>query len=166
MTPNSIRIDPFRDLLQLQGSLLRAFDTLDEPRTVHSHGEQAAVSGAWHPLVDVLEDQDRILIKVELSEVAEKDIDLRVEGNVLTLRGERKLEPGVERGSYRLLERTHGSFHRALALPDSVDGEQVTAEANNGVLYIRLPKRAESKSRQIKVQVDPGRPAKAALDAG
>jgi len=157
MTPNTVRTDPFRDLLQLQNSLIRAFDTLDGPRTVHTHGEQAAVGGAWQPLIDVLEDQDRILLKVELSEVAEKDIDLRVEGNVLSIRGERKLGPGVEREAYRLIERTHGSFHRSLALPDTVDGEQVTAEARNGVLYIRLPKREASKVRQIKVQVDAGR---------
>jgi HSP20 family protein len=152
--PSYGRVDPFRDLLQLQNSLVRAFDTIDGAKTVHSHGEHALVSGTWQPLIDVLEDQDRIVVKVELSEMAEKDIDLRVEGNTLTVRGERKLDSGIEREGYRLIERTYGSFQRSFTLPDTVDADNIRAEARDGVLRVVLPKRAESKARHIKVQVE------------
>lgn len=157
MMTRYVRTDPFRELLQLQNSLLHASDTLDAPRTAHSHGEEFAVSGAWQPLMDVFEDDNRIIVKLELPEVPEEDIDLRVEGNTLTVSGERKVGDGVEPRAYRLIERTYGSFRRAFNLPDNVDAEHVTAESRDGMLSIRLPKRAESKARQIKVQVQPAR---------
>lgn len=102
--------------------------------------------------MDVFEDEDRIVVKLELPEVPEQDIDLRVENNTLIVTVERKPGKGVEPRSWRLVERTHGSFRRACTLPDTVDAEHVTAASRDGMLSIRLPKRAESKSRQIKVQ--------------
>jgi HSP20 family protein len=149
------RFDPFRDMMHLQDSLVRAFDATYGRKSAPQEKDDS--SGAWQPAVDVFEDQDGLQLYVELPGIDLKDIDVRVEGNTLTLRGERKLDREQDRNGYRLIERVHGSFFRTFALPETVDAEHVSAEAKDGVLKIRLPKKAESKPRQIKVQVDQGR---------
>ena len=149
------RHDPLSDLFQLQDQLFRTFD-----QTYGRRGEEAqprSLSGAWSPLVDVFEDQDGITLKVELPEVDAKDVDLQLEGNSLTLRGERKLENADQRDGYHRIERTYGAFSRSFALPSTVDAEHITADSRDGVLRIVLPKKAETRPRQIKVQVEAGR---------
>jgi HSP20 family protein len=151
------RFDPFRDMLALQDSLVRAFDaTYGRNRAAPAAEEKEAPSGGFTPAVDVFEDQDGLQLLVELPGVDLKDIDVRVEGNTLTIRGERKLER-TERQGYRLVERVYGSFFRSFTLPQTVDAEAVAADAKDGVLHVRLPKKPESKPRQIKVQIDPAR---------
>ncbi len=149
------RFDPFHDLMNLQDSLVRAFDTAYGRKG--STEKEHAPSAAFTPAVDVFEDKDGLQIYVELPGVEQKDIDVQVEGNTLTLRGERKLDRESERQGYRLVERSFGAFHRTFTLPETVDAEHVSAEAKDGVLKIRLPKKAESKPRQIKVQIDSAR---------
>ena len=152
------RFDPFRDMMGLQESLVRAFDTAYGRKQSDT---QADVGAAWAPLVDIHEDQDGISLFVELPGVEQKDIDVHIENNTLTLRGERKLDRADAREGYHVIERIHGTFSRSFTLPPTVDAEHVSAENRDGVLRVRLPKRAESKPRQIKVQVDSARIDKA-----
>src|SRR5258708_22432095 len=110
--------------------------------------------GGWSPLVDVFEDSEGITLKVELPEVDANDVDIQLEGNALTLRGERKLENADKRDGYHRVERSYGSFSRRFTLPTTVETANVTAQSRDGVLRIFLPKKAETKPRQIKVQAD------------
>ncbi len=105
----------------------------------------------WSPLVDVFEDADGITLKVELPEVEAKDVDIQIEGNQLTVKGERKLEQEDKREGYHRIERTYGTFARTFTLPATVDAEHITAESKDGVLRVFLPKKAETKPRQIKI---------------
>jgi HSP20 family protein len=103
--------------------------------------------------VDVFESADAITIKVELPEVNARDVDIQIEGNALTLRGERSLENADKRDSYHRIERSYGPFSRTFTVPSTVDTENTSADCRDGVLRITLPKRAEIKPKQIKVQV-------------
>ena len=105
----------------------------------------------WSPAVDVFEDADGIMLKLELPEVEAKDVDIQVEGNTLTVKGERKLEREEKRENYHRIERTYGTFARTFTLPTTVDAEHITAESKDGVLRLVLPKKAETKPRQIKI---------------
>jgi HSP20 family protein len=145
---NTTRYDPFRELLQLRHQLFHQH--YEQP---YAHGEETQdTSGAWSPLVDVFEDSEGITLKVELPEVDANDVDIQLEGNALTLRGERKLENADKRESYHRIERYHGTFSRRFTLPTTVEAGNVTAQSRDGVLRIFLPKKAETKPRQIKVQ--------------
>jgi len=150
-----MRSDPFRDLFQLQDQLFKTFDSAVRGGRA-TQGEQG-LTGTWTPLVDIFEDADGVTLKVELPEVEASDVDLHVEDNTLTLRGERKLEQTATENGYQRVERAYGAFQRSFALPPTIDAEHISAESKDGVLRIRLPKRAETKPRQIKVQVDAAR---------
>ena len=150
------RYDPFRDLFRLQDHLFKTFGE------AYGSREESGLTGAWTPAVDVFEDADAITLKLELPEVDAKDVDIQVEANQLTVRGERKLEKAEDRDNYHRIERTYGAFSRTFTLPNTVDSEHISAENKNGVLRIVLPKRAETKPRQIKVQVESTRPSQAA----
>ena len=95
-------------------------------------------------------------MKTDLPEVNEKDLDVRVESNMLTIRGERKFENKVEQEDYLRVERTYGAFSRSFSLPNTVNSEAIKADYKNGVLTITLPKRAESKPKQVKVNITNG----------
>ena len=97
-----------------------------------------------------------MVLKADLPDVNEKDIDIRVENNTLTVRGERKFEQSVKEENYLRIERTYGSFSRSFGLPNTVNTEGIKAEYKNGVLTVELPKRAESKPKQVKVNVANG----------
>jgi HSP20 family protein len=144
------RNDPFRDLYSLQDQLFRTFN--DAYRGANREDEQSMVA-TWSPLVDVYEDADGITLKAELPEVDAKDVEIQVEQNTLTLKGERKLEREDKRDGYHRIERTYGAFARTFTLPSTVDVEHITAESKDGVLRVFLPKKAETKPRQIKVAV-------------
>src|SRR5438105_1883191 len=146
-----VRSDPFRDLFSLQDQLFRTFGSAYRNRGE----EEQDMTATWAPLVDVYEDADGITLKAELPEVDAKDVDIQVEGNTLTLKGERKLEKEDKREGYHRIERTYGSFSRTFTLPNTVDVEHITAESKDGVLRVFLPKKAETKPRQIKVAVTP-----------
>ena len=145
------RYDPFRELMQLRHQLFH--QNFEQP---YSRGEETrGTGGAWSPLVDVFEDSEGITLKVELPEVDANDVDIQLEGNALTLRGERKLENADKQDSYHRIERYYGSFSRSFTLPSTVEAGHVTAQSRDGVLRIFLPKKAETKPRQIKVETDP-----------
>jgi HSP20 family protein len=107
----------------------------------------------WTPAVDIYEDEDAVTLRAELPGVEPKDVDVRFENGVLTLRGERKLEQEEKRENYHRVERSYGTFTRSFALPGTVDAEKIRAEAKNGILAIVLPKRSEAKPRAIQVKV-------------
>jgi HSP20 family protein len=101
--------------------------------------------------VDIVEEKDRILLTAELPGFQEKDIEVQMEGGVLTLRGERKTETEKEGRTFHRMERSYGQFVRSFTLPNNVDRENIKARFNNGLLEIELPKREEAKPRQIKI---------------
>jgi HSP20 family protein len=149
--------DPFRQLLHLQDRVFRAFDQPYGLGRGTVEPEQSVV-GTWTPQVDVFESPEAITLKVELPEVNARDVDIQVEGNALTLRGDRILENADKRDSYHRIERSYGPFSRTFTVPSTVDTENASAECRDGVLRITLPKKAETKAKQIKVQVG-GTPA-------
>ncbi|NOY52131.1 MAG: Hsp20/alpha crystallin family protein [Deltaproteobacteria bacterium] len=141
-------------------SILTAYDPLVTFNTLNEwfNGElqddpTARVERNWYPAVDILENEDAFLIKIELPEVDEKAIDMKIDHQVLSIRGERKMEEEGEKLKIRRRERSHGSFERAFRLPDTVDCEKVHAAMKQGVLTITLPKKEETKPRTVKVEI-------------
>src|SRR5260370_26818068 len=115
--------------------------------------EEALTTTGFAPLVDIYEDEHNITLKIEVPGIDEKDIDVRIENNTLTVHGERKIEKEEKEENFRRVERQYGSFTRSFTLPSSVDSEKVQAHYDKGVLKIALPKKAEAKPKQIKVSV-------------
>ncbi len=138
------RWEPFRDLMRLQDEVGRMFD---------ERGYRDSESVGWTPACDIFEDEDGVTLRFDLAGVEPKDVDIRFENGVLTLRGERKLEAEDRRESYHRIERAFGTFTRSFTLPGTLDAEKIRAESKNGVLAIYLPKRAEAKPRSIQVKV-------------
>jgi HSP20 family protein len=141
------RLQPFRGFSALQDQVNRIFN-----ETVRNQGDESAMT-AWAPSVDIFETPNELVVKADLPEVDEKDIDVRVENNLLTIRGERKFDKTVAEDNYLRIERTYGTFSRSFSLPNTVSAEAIRAEYKNGVLTVNLPKREESKPRQVKVNV-------------
>ena len=144
------RWDPFRDLVTLQDRMNRLFD--ESVRNVRT-GDEALSSATWSPAVDIYETDSEVVLKAELPEVNQKDIDIQVENNTLTLRGERKLDKETKHETFHRIERAYGIFSRSFTLPSTVDQERIKADYRDGILRISLPKREESKPKQIKVAV-------------
>ena len=110
----------------------------------------------WSPAVDIYETENELVLKADLPGFNENDIDVRVENNTLTVHGERKFDQTVKEENYLRVERSYGSFSRSFGLPNTVNTEAIKAEYKNGVLSVELPKRAESKPKQVKVNVTNG----------
>jgi HSP20 family protein len=147
-----VRWEPFRDLVGIQDRMNRLFD--EAFRGVQRPGEEDwALGGSWAPLVDIYEHEGSIVLKAELPGVEPKDVDIRVENNVLTLRGERRLDTEVKRENCHRIERAYGAFSRSFTLPSVVDTEQIKAEYKDGVLRLVLPTKAEAKPKQIAINV-------------
>jgi len=115
---------------------------------------------AWAPAVDIFETEHELVVKADLPDVDPKDLDIRVENNILTIRGERKFEKKVNEDQYLRVERAYGAFTRSFSLANTVNSEAIKADYQNGVLTLTIPKREEAKPKQIKVNV--GTPAMAA----
>ena len=146
-----VRWEPFRGLLSLQERMNRLFE--ESARGLNRGQEEDWTMGAWVPAVDIYEKGTDVVLKAELPGVDPKDVDIRIENNVLTLKGERKFEDETQRDSYHRVERSYGAFTRAFTLPSSVDTANVKADYKDGVLRITLPKREEAKPKQIQVQI-------------
>ncbi len=132
---------------RLQDEVNRLFDTsFGLTRNTESYG--------WTPAVDVYEDTEGVTFKFELPEVEGKDVDVRLEDGVLTVRGERKLEKEDRREGYHRIERSYGTFARSFTLPATLEADKATAEHKNGVLRVFVPKRAEAKPKSINVKVN------------
>ena len=142
-----MRYDPFRDLRTLQEEVNRLFST----NMTRAFDDEGIGRGAWAPSVDIYENKDQIVLEAELPGMKQEDFDLSIENNVLTLRGERKFEKTDDNDNYHRVERSYGAFTRSFTLPHTVSAEGATAEYNNGVLRVTLPKREETKARRIQV---------------
>ena len=141
------RWDPFRELATLQDRVNRLFQE-------SSYGRQEDLDrSAFAPPVDIYENEHNIVLKMEVPGVEQKDIDIRLENQTLTVRGERKFEKEEKEENFHRIERRYGSFVRSFTLPNTVDTENVNAEYEAGVLKISLAKRAEAKPKQIKVNI-------------
>ena len=143
------RWDPFREFATLQDRMNRLFRDSYGPEG----RDEALTTSQFAPPVDVYEDEQKITLKVEVPGIDEKDIDVRVENNILTVHGERKFEKEEKEENFRRVERQYGSFTRTFTLPSAVDAEKVQADYEKGILKIQLPKKAEAKPKQIKVNV-------------
>jgi len=108
----------------------------------------------WNPAVDILEKDGDLILRAELPGMTEKQIELKLEGNTLTLKGERKLENEDKKNSYHRVESFYGSFMRTFRLPDTVNMEKISADYKNGILTITMPQKAEVKPREIPVSVN------------
>jgi HSP20 family protein len=139
------RLEPFRGLSTLQDQFNRLLN-----ESFRNHAEESALT-TWAPAVDIYETTNELVVKADLPDVNEKDIDVRVENNLLTIRGERKFEKSVSEENFLRVERSYGAFSRSFSLPNTVNAEAIGAEYKNGVLTVTLPKREESKPRQVKV---------------
>src|SRR5262245_28907232 len=142
------RFDPFRELTTLQDRMNRLFGD------VYLRDEDIAQRGNWVPPVDIFETAGRdLVIKVELPDVNHEDVEVTVENNTLTLRGEKKLPADVKEEQFRRVERRYGAFTRSFTLPNTVDAGKVSADFKNGVLTVKLPFKEEAKPRTINVEV-------------
>ena len=142
------RWEPFRGLSTLHDQVNRLFNET----VLRGQGEDSALT-TWSPAVDIYETENELVVKADLPDVSEKDIDVRVENNLLTIRGERKFEKSISEDNYLRVERSYGTFSRSFSLPNAVNAEAIHAEYKNGVLTVTMPKREESKPRQVKVAV-------------
>src|SRR5213079_1136837 len=152
------RWEPFRGATSLQDHVNRLFNDDFERR-----GEESSLT-AWAPAVDIYETEHELVIKADLPEIDPRDLDNRVENNILTIRGERKFEKKVNEDNYLRVERAYGSFARSFTLANSVNSDAIKADYQNGVLTLTIPKKEEAKPKQIKINV--ATPAMAASASG
>jgi HSP20 family protein len=141
------RWEPARGAMNLRDQINRVFADLLE-RT----GEESNLT-TWAPPVDIFETEHELVVKADLPDVDPKDLDIRVESNILTIRGERKFEKNVKEENYLRIERAYGSFTRSFSLASTVNSEAIKADYKNGVLTLSIPKREEAKPKQIKINV-------------
>ena len=146
------RWEPFRDLATMQDRMNRMNRLFREAHSTEEP-EEALTTTSFAPPVDIYEDEHNITLKLEVPGIDEKDIDVRIESNTLTVHGERKIEKEEKEENFRRVERQYGSFTRSFTLPSSVDTGQVSAHYDKGILKISLAKKAEAKPKQIKVNV-------------
>lgn len=143
------RWQPFRELSFFQERMNRLFDDF-----LGDRGELDASAAGWAPAVDIYEDKDKLILKADLPGINEKDISLDVDGNRLTLKGERRMEKETKEENYHRVERAYGQFVRSFTLPNTVDVDNIKATFNNGVLEVALPKKEEVKPKQISISAD------------
>src|SRR5437879_10518829 len=146
------RWEPFREFSAMQDRMNRMNRLFRESYSPEGP-EEALTTTNFAPPVDIYEDEHNIALKLEVPGIDEKDIDVRIEGNTLTVHGERKIEKEEKEENFRRIERQYGEFTRSFTLPSLVDPGQVSANYDKGVLKINLAKKAESKPKQIKVNV-------------
>jgi HSP20 family protein len=141
------RWDPFRELLTLQERLDKMYREVERSRK-----EEDFVSSEWTPPVDIFELGETFVLKLEIPEVDKSSIDIKINDNELTIKGERKLEPGVDQESYHRMERGYGTFVRSFSLTKTIDSSKIKAAVKDGILRIELPKKEEVKPKQIKIE--------------
>ena len=141
------RWDPFREVAALQNRVNSLFRDFND-------GESSLTTTNFIPAVDIYEDEKRIVLKLEVPGIPEKDLDVTVENNTLVVKGERKFEKEEKEENFHRIERRYGSFSRAFTLPTTVETENIDAKYENGVLKLELKKKPEAQPKQIKVNVN------------
>ena len=145
---NVVRFDPFQQVNRLQERVNRLFsDAFYQPQ------EETDFYGVWSPVVDIYETENDLVLKAEMPGLKPENVDIRIENNTLTLKGERKFEEVVKKENYHRMERSYGTFIRSFTLPRTVEQEKVCAEFKEGVLTVSLPKKEETKPKQISIKV-------------
>jgi HSP20 family protein len=142
-----IRWDPFRDMVTLREKMNRLF----EDSLANKGEDKDFMASNWAPAVDIYETGNELVLTAEVPGIEEKDIEIKIEDNTLTLKGERKFEKETKEENFHRIERSYGSFFRAFALPNSIDTDRIQAEYENGVLKIVMPKRQELKPKTVKI---------------
>jgi HSP20 family protein len=141
------RWDPFREVAALQNRVNSLFRDFND-------GESSLTTTNFIPAVDIYEDEKRIVLKLEVPGIPEKDLDVTVENNTLVVKGERKFEKEEKEENFHRIERRYGSFSRAFTLPTTVETENIDAKYENGVLKLELKKKPEAQPKQIKVNIN------------
>ena len=142
-----VKWEPFRDLMTMQDRMTRLFD-----ETLSRIWKEEGPQRVWSPLVDILERENEVVLKVDLPGVNQNDIDIKVEESTLIIQGERKLIQETPHGNYLQIERPYGTFQRTFAIPRMIDQERIKASYKDGVLQVVLPKREEVSPKQIAVE--------------
>lgn len=145
-----VTYDPWRDLEQFREQLSRVFNE----RLPGGSGDDVSsiATSVWSPAVDIREEEDRFVLHADVPGVDPNDIEITMEGGVLTIKGERKHEVSDERKGYSRMERVYGSFYRRFGLPNTAEADKIEAHSRNGVLEVVIPKQERAKPRQIPVQ--------------
>ena len=149
---NLVRIDPFRDIHTLHNRFDRLFNNAFGHQP--SVGRDEPPHTNWLPTVDVYEGDNQITLRAELPGLAEEDIELTIDKNRLTIKGEKRLETENADGSYQRIESSYGSFHRSFPLPDSIDQDKIVARFDNGVLNVTLPTTEEAQPKRIELKIN------------
>ncbi len=144
------RFTPFNDVAVLQNRLNSIFHDFARPQET---GSENLTAGAFVPAVDIYEDAQKLALTFEVPGIKPENVDVRVENNTLTVKGERTFSNDQKEENFRRIERRYGSFVRSFTLPQTVDTEGVSARSEHGVLMIELPKKAAAQPKQIKVNV-------------
>lgn len=138
------RWEPIRDLMSLQTEMSRLLDAMQP-------GDLPNGDGTWAPVLDLAEQDDSFLIEVDLPGVRPDDVEVTLDQNLLTVRGERRTSSILTKENVRRSERRYGSFLRTISLPSHVDADGIQADFEDGVLHITVPKAEQAKPRKIKV---------------
>lgn len=146
MTAMLTKWGPWRAMTRAEEEMGRLLDD----RFVFRAGE----SLGWTPSTDIYEDEEGLTLRFELAGVEPKDVDIRFENGVLTIKGERKLEKEEQKENYHRVELSYGAFNRSFSLPPTVDASKIEAVSKVGLLVVHLPKKAEAKPRSIQVKVN------------
>jgi len=148
MRASLTRFEPFRGVSSLQEQINRLFS-----ETFDRSSDEGSLT-PWAPAVDIYETEHELVVQADLPDVKPEELDIRVENNILTIRGERKFQQKVNENNYLRVERSYGSFSRSFSLANTVNTEAIKADYKDGVLTLRIPKREEAKPKQIKVRVE------------
>jgi HSP20 family protein len=148
------RWDTYRDVLALQNRMNSLFQDFSRS----GNGESELATAGFVPPVDIFEDENKLVLKIEIPGIRQEDIDVRLENNTLTVKGERNFQSEGKEENFHRVERRYGSFYRAFTLPNTIDQNTIKADYEAGVLKIELHKRAETKPRQVKINVGSSQP--------
>ena len=141
-----VRWDPFKNLMSLQDRMNRLFE-----ETVQRGQGEPLSQGTWMPAVDIYETGNEVVLTAELPGMEMEDIDIQVRDNILTIKGDRRMEKSVKEDTYHRVERAYGAFSRSFTLPQMVEHEKISASYSKGLLEVRMPKSSKAKPQQIKI---------------
>ena len=142
-----VRWDPFRDQITLRERMNRFFEEALGSGTEKND----LIGGSWSPAVDIYETDDELTLTAEIPGIDEKDIEIQIEDNTLSIKGEREFAKEAKEENYYRIERAYGSFCRSFSLPGHIDQEKIKADHENGILKITMLKKKELKPKTIKI---------------